>query len=119
MTENINNYSPRSGRVIKEDGTVVNEANGINSDGSQNTRVLGSNVYGYGPVDLSTTDFVANGIAIAVTGTTGNVAVLTLEDQTVTIPAVLLPVGTEKPFTFKKILKTGTTATGVWAWWGK
>jgi hypothetical protein len=40
MTD-INWYSPRSGRIIKEDGTTVNEANGINTDGSRNVKVMG------------------------------------------------------------------------------
>ncbi|WEG14162.1 hypothetical protein PU629_07295 [Pullulanibacillus sp. KACC 23026] len=35
-------YSPRNGRLIKEDGTTVNEAEGFNSDGSRNVKVTGS-----------------------------------------------------------------------------
>ena len=37
----INRFSPRNGRVIREDGSVVNEADGINDDGSQNVRTVG------------------------------------------------------------------------------
>jgi|SRR5690625_186591 len=40
---NINYYAARSGRVIKEDGTYVNVADGYNDDGSQNARII------YGP----------------------------------------------------------------------
>src|SRR5690625_7358863 len=40
---NINYYAARSGRVIKEDGTYVNVADGLNEDGSQNARII------YGP----------------------------------------------------------------------
>ncbi|AGK52041.1 hypothetical protein [Bacillus sp. 1NLA3E] len=46
----INQYMPRSGRVIKEDGTVVNEANGNNADGSRNVSLSGSNVPDTSPV---------------------------------------------------------------------
>lgn len=38
----INQYAPRSGRLIKEDNTIVNEANGINADGSRNVQLTGS-----------------------------------------------------------------------------
>lgn len=38
----INQYMPRSGRIIKEDNTVVNEAAGINADGSRNVQLAGS-----------------------------------------------------------------------------
>lgn len=37
---NINYYAARSGRVIKEDGTYVNVADGLNEDGSQNARII-------------------------------------------------------------------------------
>src|SRR5690625_7188387 len=40
---NISYYAARSGRVIKEDGTYVNVADGLNEDGSQNARII------YGP----------------------------------------------------------------------
>jgi hypothetical protein len=36
---NINSMSPRTGRIIKEDNTIVNEADGINADGSRNVRI--------------------------------------------------------------------------------
>lgn len=39
---NINDFSPRSGRVIKDDGTIVNEANGIQPDGSRLVKFTGS-----------------------------------------------------------------------------
>ena len=45
MGEKIKNYQfyhPRTGKVIKSDGTVVNEADGVNDDGSRNVRVTGS-----------------------------------------------------------------------------
>lgn len=41
---NIDQFPARSGRVIKEDGTVVNEANGVNPDGSRNVQLMGSNL---------------------------------------------------------------------------
>jgi hypothetical protein len=40
----INSYAPRSGRMIRENGTVVNEADGIQSDGSRFVSQIGSNV---------------------------------------------------------------------------
>ncbi len=115
MSYNINQFSSRSGRVIREDGTAVNEADGINADGSQ--RVT-SNVSGYGPVNLVIGDFVKPGTALAVTGTTGNVVVETMDGDMVTIPSSLLPVGTIREFPFQRIIRAGTTASGIWAWWG-
>ncbi len=47
---NIDQFPIRSGRVIKEDSTVVNEANGINADGSRNVSLTGSNVKKLGEV---------------------------------------------------------------------
>lgn len=120
MTRNIEQYPSRSGRLVREDGSVVNEADGLNADGSRNIRQLGTNVVGFGPVDLTSTDFVkAGGLAITVAGTTGSVAVVTSEGTTITIPAALLPVGQQLVVPFTKILKSGTTATIIWAWWGK
>ncbi|GIP38631.1 hypothetical protein J31TS4_19110 [Paenibacillus sp. J31TS4] len=40
----VNFLSARSGRLIKENGQVVNEANGINADGSQNVVLTGRKV---------------------------------------------------------------------------
>jgi len=44
MSYPINLYSPRSGRIIKDDGTVVNQANGINPDGSMNVSVVSGTI---------------------------------------------------------------------------
>ncbi|CRF28964.1 Uncharacterised protein [Mycobacterium tuberculosis] len=38
----ISKFSARSGRIIKEDGSVVNEAEGIQSDGSRLVKLMGS-----------------------------------------------------------------------------
>ncbi|MCP3738827.1 hypothetical protein [Rossellomorea sp. BNER] len=40
----INSMAARSGKVIKSDNTVVNEADGINADGSRNVSLTGSNL---------------------------------------------------------------------------
>ncbi|GGD05462.1 hypothetical protein [Pontibacillus salipaludis] len=40
----INNYPFRSGRLINENNEIVNPADGINSDGSQNVKLTGSNI---------------------------------------------------------------------------
>lgn len=42
MNPSINNITPRTGRVLKEDNTFVNEAEGINSDGSRNVQLIGN-----------------------------------------------------------------------------
>lgn len=34
----IDSMNPRTGRIMKEDGSVVNEAEGLNFDGSRNIR---------------------------------------------------------------------------------
>jgi hypothetical protein len=46
----INQYAARSGRIIKENGTLVNEADGINADGSRNVQLMGSVVTQ--PIDI-------------------------------------------------------------------
>lgn len=110
----------RPGYIARSNSTVVNEADGINDDGSRNTRQIGSNVAGQGPINISSGDVVVNGgIAISVTGSTGVVVIERLDGTSQSIPASLLPVGVIQPFTFRKIIKTGTTATGIWAWWGQ
>lgn len=43
-TYNPNDFYPRTGQEIKSDGTTVNEADGLNSDGSQNVVLTGSKV---------------------------------------------------------------------------
>ncbi len=67
---NIDQFQARSGRLIKEDGTVVNEANGINADGSQNVSLVSSNVAQ--PVDiqarLSQTIQTHNAVSVALSG---------------------------------------------------
>lgn len=41
MTNNINDYQVKSDKAIKSDNTIVNEADGYNSDGSQNVKISG------------------------------------------------------------------------------
>jgi len=43
----LNKYAARSGRVLKEDGSWVNEAEGINADGSRLVQLTGSNAQVY------------------------------------------------------------------------
>lgn len=40
-TYNPNDFYPRTGQKVKSDGTTVNEADGLNSDGSQNVKIAG------------------------------------------------------------------------------
>jgi hypothetical protein len=35
-------YAPKSGKLIQSDGTIINEADGINEDGSRNVQLAGS-----------------------------------------------------------------------------
>ncbi|WP_209121500.1 hypothetical protein [Alkalihalobacillus sp. BA299] len=44
----IKTYQARSGRIMKEDGTWVNEAEGLNADGSKNVKLTGSMMELYG-----------------------------------------------------------------------
>ncbi|MGG1916040.1 hypothetical protein ABFY54_28985 [Priestia megaterium] len=41
---NPKDFQPVSGMKVRDDGVVVNEANGINEDGSQNTKITGSDI---------------------------------------------------------------------------
>ncbi|MEK5060496.1 hypothetical protein BK126_04505 [Paenibacillus sp. FSL H7-0326] len=111
----VKNYATRTGEMYKSDGTIVNEADGINNDGSQNIRMRGVNVTDYGPVTPNdTTDLSKPCIGICVTGTAGSVSVVKLDDNIVTIPAVMLPIGQIVPLPAKRIRVTNTTATGIW-----
>jgi hypothetical protein len=38
----IKNYAVRSGRILREDNSIVNEADGINADGSRKVSLTGS-----------------------------------------------------------------------------
>lgn len=42
MPYDINKYSPKTDNIIKSDGTIVNEGDGYNSDGSQNIVITGA-----------------------------------------------------------------------------
>ncbi|MNE06686.1 hypothetical protein D3C80_992840 [compost metagenome] len=100
----------------KTDGTKVNIADGINTDGSQNTRTIGSNVVDYGPVTPSdSVNLTKPAIAIAIAGTAGSITVIKPNGEEVTIPAALLPLGQFIPFPAIRIKATGTTATSIWA----
>lgn len=108
-------YEPRGGNVVKSNGTIVNEADGLNLDGSRNVRVQGVNVADYGAVTPNdTTNLSKPCIGICVTGTSGNVSVIKPDGTTVTIPAVMLPIGQIVPLPASRIRATGTTATGIW-----
>ena len=41
---NPKDFQPVSGMKVRDDGVVVNEANGINEDGSQNSKITGSDI---------------------------------------------------------------------------
>lgn len=43
MTYNNDDYQPQTGKVIKSDGTVINEGDGYNANGSQNVVLIGRN----------------------------------------------------------------------------
>lgn len=85
----------------------------------QRVNMNGSNVRDYGPVVPNDSTVLPKiGIALAVTGNAGDVAVTTPDGSNVTIPAVLLPVGQIIPLAFTKVRAAGTTATGIWAVFG-
>lgn len=69
----LDSLGVKSGRMVRTDNSIANEADGINGDGSQNVRVVGS----------TTTDVVFHDDATAVgsgaTFTVGNYKTLTLE----------------------------------------
>jgi hypothetical protein len=44
MMADITQMAARSGKVIRSDNTIVNEADGINDDGSRNVKLTGSSV---------------------------------------------------------------------------
>lgn len=44
----INSMSARSGKIIRSNNTIVNEADGINADGSRNVQVTGSTMEYFG-----------------------------------------------------------------------
>lgn len=44
----IRKYTPRSGRVLREDGTWANEADGIGADGSRLVKVIGNDLKSIG-----------------------------------------------------------------------
>jgi hypothetical protein len=46
--EDIRKYTPRSGRVLREDGTWANEADGIGADGIRLVKVTASNLKSIG-----------------------------------------------------------------------
>lgn len=60
MSYNNNDYQPSSGKVIKSDGTVVNEGDGYNADGSLNVQTTGHK---------SLTIQTQNGVSIPASGT--------------------------------------------------
>lgn len=57
----VSGYNPRSGDIISSNGTIINEADGMNPDGSKNIQVIGSKVIG--PTKIASvpyTTFLAN-----------------------------------------------------------
>lgn len=44
QTYNPSEFYPRTGQEIKSDGTTVNEADGVNPDGSQNVKITDSSI---------------------------------------------------------------------------
>lgn len=105
MTVNINNYSPRSGRMIRDDNTLVNEANGINNDGSQNVRSVPND---YAPVTPNDSADLPGGVTtygLYITAA-GNVSVVMENGNTRTIPVTgfMYLHGA-----FKRVRATGTT----------
>lgn len=44
MAFNNDDYQPQTGKIIKSDGSVVNRADGVNGDGSENIVSIGRNV---------------------------------------------------------------------------
>lgn len=59
MAYNNDDYQPSSGKVIKSDGTVVNEGDGYNVDGSQNEVIVGSKIVG--PTKIGTWSYTTFG----------------------------------------------------------
>lgn len=65
-TYNVSDYQPGSGKIVKSDGSVINEGDGYNSDGSQNVVITGSS-----------TAKINKYQSISMTGTSGSVAAWT------------------------------------------
>ncbi|GBF73224.1 putative SGNH/GDSL hydrolase family protein [Paenibacillus sp. 598K] len=70
------NYAPRTGKVIRSDGSIVNEADGINPDGSINVRSAAEDSVGHETLTLNS---MAAGLASIPEGATK--AALTVEDN--------------------------------------
>lgn len=104
--------------VERDDGQRINQANGLNADGSSNVRMLGSNVTDYGPVTPNNSTELAGVIGVMVAGNPGALSVMKPNGQIVIIPAAALPVGVILPLPVRRIRLTDTTATGIWAVYG-
>ncbi|MCM3444387.1 spike base protein, RCAP_Rcc01079 family [Metabacillus halosaccharovorans] len=106
---NINLYSPRGGRIVRDDGTIVNEAEGIRDDGSQ---VVYSSVNDAITVTPSDSSNLSKGISKGFyLGASGNVKVDLASGTTITLNS--LAAGVIHPIAVKKVHATGTTATGI------
>lgn len=66
------------------------------------------------PSDSTDLGFVTRGLSFAVAGT---LAVVTAGGQTVTIPSGALVAGAIHAIEVTRVLNTGTTATGIVAYW--
>lgn len=120
MSGTSDSMHPRSGKAFRSDGSIVNEADGLNDDGSRNIRIKGGvNVSDYGPITPNDSiDLTKLAIGLCVTGAVGTVTVVKPNDLEVTIPATMLPLGQIQPLPAKRIKATGTTATGIWVIYG-
>lgn len=106
---NINNMSPRTGRIIRDDNTIVNEANGINEDGSRNVFASATGAVAVTPHD--TNDLAGGATKGLYVGGSGNVVVIMANDDEVTFTG--LSAGVVHPFSVKRVKATGTTATSI------
>lgn len=65
---------------------------------------------------------LANGskhpIGFAIATTLGDVAVVTADGRTITLPSALFTIGDRFPLCVSKVLATGTTAVGIYVFYG-
>jgi hypothetical protein len=111
---NIDQFQARSGRLIKEDGTVVNEANGINADGSRNVLLSGSNAMDAAAVVPNDGADLAKGTTKGLyLGVSGDVKITLSSGSIVAFKG--LSSGVIHPIAVKRVHATGTTATDILA----
>lgn len=75
---NAKDFQPVSGRMVKDDGTIVNQANGINTDGSKNVAVKDFDTTYVLPMEiqrrLATTVQVIDALAVGANAWSSNTA---------------------------------------------